>query len=276
MYTLVYNGYTLQDDQDHLVISKLDGLGLPPIRTSEQNLTGADGGNVWERRYGMRTIVIEGDIFSDDLSDYYTRRDALVLAFSIHNSTELAITRSDGVTKTIAAKVVYGPDLIESVGNRGEARFRIELRCDNPFFQDENTTIVTVALATGGGTPVASPLPSPVGIGTGGTVTIDNTGDTPINPKFTISGNASIPNVGNTSTGKSFTINRSITIGNIEEIFKNQGGFFCNYNGLNDIPNFQGNYITLEAGSNTITFNASSYDSSALLTIEYTNQYLTL
>lgn len=278
-YKFQYNGYTLQD-QSNVSIAQVMGLGLPPVRSSEANKTGADGGNVWVRKYGMRTILIGADVYENDLTTYYNLRNAILQAFCITDNTTLLLTRSDGVVRSINAFVVKGPDYSEEVGHFAEAKFNIELRCDSPFFGDSSESSYSTNLAQYGGTPILSPIPSPIGNAQGGQFTINNVGDVDWYAKFVITGPIVNPTVTNTTTGESFTFNLTLLSGQTLTILKNQNGEFVYFNGditQNYRAYFSGSIFPIIQGLNIIAFTSGgSYNSSALLTATFTNQYLTI
>lgn len=272
MYIIQYNGFTLQNDSNH-TIDSLTGISRVDIRRSEDFLTGGEGGNIWERKYGMRVINIGGEIYSDDISDYYQKRSDLLNAFSKDaTATILTIKRSDGQSFTINAKVADMPDISETPGEYGEGAYSISLKCENPFFNDVAQTI-TITPSTAGGTPVSSPVPSPVG-SIGGNGYITNVGDVSATASFVITGQITNPSITNLTTGKSFTLNTSFATGQTVSIYQNTGGFFVVSNGSNFYQYFIGEFFDFIVGSNALKFSGSSFDSSASLTVTFNNNYI--
>lgn len=275
MYIVNYNGFTLENDTNH-TIDALDGISRVDIRRSEDFLTSGDGGNIWERRYGMRIINLGGEIFSDDITEYYEKRNEMLAAFQKDSDDELlTITTSDGLSKAIYAKVVEVPDFREEPGELANARYATVLKCQNPFFQDTEATSVTVSPGVSGGTMVSSPVPSPVGMA-GGVAYITNNGDVVNTAKFTITGLIVNPSVFNMTTGEQFTIETTIGASDILEIYQDTQGFHVLLNGgTNYYQYFTGVFPGIAIGSNAIQFSGSS-SSGATLTIEYYSYYLGL
>jgi len=259
-------------------ISGIDGLG---IRVSENVLTGQDGGIIWNRLYDMRNIVFEGWLVTadDTLDGYWDAKRALVTAFSITENTDLSITRwsETSTTRVITAKIIESPMIVENPGEVDHCRWRVELKCDDPMFGDETATDYSMALATGGGSPVAFSVPTPVGALSGGVVTINNEGDVTAYPELIkIEGLVVNPTITNATTGESFQISTTITAGNYVSIYQNQQGFFVLLNGsTSQYQYFSGDFFKLATGNNTIRFTASS-GTSALATITWRNKYLSL
>jgi len=259
-------------------ISGIDGLG---IRVSENVLTGQDGGIIWNRLYDMRNIVFEGWLVTadDTLDGYWNAKRTLVNAFSITENTDLSITRwsETSTTRVITAKIIESPMIVENPGEVDHCRWRVELKCDDPMFGDETATDYSMALATGGGSPVAFSVPTPVGALSGGVVTINNEGDVTAYPELIkIDGLVVNPTITNSTTGKSFQIGTTITSGNYVQIYRNQQGEFILYNGsANYYEYFTGDIFKLAKGTNTLRFTASS-GSGALATITWRDRFLTL
>lgn len=272
MYIIQFNGFTLQNDTNYS-INKLDGISRVPTRVSEDDLTGFDGGNIWARKRGMRTITIGGEIVSDDISDYYDKRDALTDAFSIDAAVEvLTITKSDGTSRSVNAKVIETPQFDETEGEKGMCVYEIVLKCEDPLFYESIAVTGTLAPSTPGGTPVPTPVPFPVG-GAPSTLTIVNDGDVEGYARFDIQGQIQNPIVTNQSTSESFQITTNILSGETVNVFRDSTGL----NVLNGTTNYMsyldGDLFPLRVGTNTIAFNGSSYDGSALLTVTFYKRY---
>lgn len=278
-YILEYNGYTFGDG-DYYVYQVLDGISGRPIRVSQNNLVGADGGNIWARKRGMRDLSIRGVVgtLSDNFSDYYDvyRRD-LMLAFNIEaTSNDLYITRPDGVRRYINAKVVQEPVIEETVGEREEAEFTLQLRSETGLIEDDTLSIASLSFAAPGGTPVSSPVPSPVG-GGNAVLIISNTGDGLINPVYRVTGPATNVSITNQSTGEFLVVNTVIPSGSFLEAFIDNQGESITLNGTTNLNlSATGDIPILRKGTNAIAINASSFGAGAGLTVSYRQNYLTL
>lgn len=274
-YALNYNGYTLQNDANTNITS-LEGIGLPPIRTSEANRTGADGGNVWASKYAMRTISIEAQVYADDLTDYYDVRRDIAKAFAITDTTPLLLTRSDGIQRALNAFVVYGPDFTEEPGERGDAKFRIELRCDDPLFRDVVSVDYTTTLAQGGGTPIPSPIASPLASRSSGVLNIINSGDVEAYATFVITGPCTNPTVTNLTTSEFFQLAMTLGSGETVTVSKTNQGEFVLKGTTNVRQYFVGDIFPIILGSNAIKYTSSSFNTTTTLTATFFNRYLSI
>jgi hypothetical protein len=275
IYRLQYNGLTIEPDTGYTVTrqSGCDGID---VRTSKDVLTGADGGNIWEQKYNMRTIGIEGLIFGETASDYFTLKRAFSNAMAINTNNELVIRVWDSTERSIQAYIKSTPMIVDETGKTNYARYRVEFECPNPFFTDTSPTEYSTGLATGGGFPVPMPVESPVGGVDGNEVTIINSGDVAAYATMQITGTVQNPSVRNTSTGEFFTITGTFVTGDVITVAKTNGNFSVLKNGSSIIDDFSGTFFPIAVGTNIIRFTALEYNSSALLTINYSNHYISL
>lgn len=275
-YIFNFNSYTLENS-DHVNIDQVEGLTRVEIRRSEDYVTGADGGNIWETRKGMRVISIYGSVYANDLPAYYALRKSIQTAFNNDIGLQvLTITRSDGQQVSILAQVVELPEFKEVAGEFAEATFNIVLKCPDPYFVDATETELTLAPGAGGGTSVSSPVPSPVGL-IGGSLIIVNDGDVEVTPRFKIDGQITNATPYNSTTGGSFAIENTIQAGEFVQAYMDNQGPFVLFNGVSNWFQFKyGDIWSLAKGSNVITFNGSSFDANALLTISYRLKYLSI
>lgn len=273
MYKFVYRNYTIENT-DNLAITGVYGLGVPSIRASEETMTGFDGGFVWNRKYNMRTIALEGYIFADQAANYYGIRKEISEVFSVHTFDTLVIERTDGMRFLTYAKVIAGPEFVEQTGDYLLCEFRVELRCENPFFLSENQTTVTLNLTNPGGMPVPSPVRFPVGNKTFSN-TVINMGNVDAKPKFVIKGPITNPFLENQTTGKFFSINGAFTASDTIEVFLNPD-LKVLVNNFNNIQNFSGEYWTLLSGANNVRLGCSAYSGSPFANIIYHHTYLSI
>lgn len=275
-YIITYNGYTLQNITNQSVIELLDGISRVPLRISQDPITGQHGGNIWERKLDMRLLLLKGSFFYTDDTSYYAAREAFQQTFFITNTdNRMTITRPDGVTKVVSAKVVDIPLFVEKAGERHECTYEVALKCENPFFLDSSLTSGTITPGTTGGTPVSSPVPSPVG-GSTQQLTLYNNGDNDIYPTFAITGNITNPSILNLTTGKTFSINTNIPVGSTLQAYYDTTGLYVQIGTTNYLQYLQGNLFKMQQGINVLTFSGSSFDTNASLTISFYNQYISI
>lgn len=277
VFSVTYNGTTISTAQSIFTINRMEGVDGLPIRISEDNLTSLDGGNIWARLYGMRTIAFEGTILTTNNTDYFTAKSTLVNMFSRFANSTLSITRWDGVVKTIQAKVVLQPMIVEIMGETNFCNWRVELKCEDPFFSGQNSTSYTLTLATGGGIPIPTPVPLPIQAGVGDTVVVANGGDSEAYGEFVITGPVVNPTLTNITTGKFFQINTTILEGQYVRVKFNQDGLYVK---LNDSTTyyqyFLGTFWKFAVGNNTIRYSASSYNTTTNTVITFTNKFINL
>lgn len=272
MYSLKFGTFTFDD---HYIFNDLDLTGLP-IRSSQQNLTGRDGGVIWKRLYGMRTLVIGGSLIGDNHTDYYEAWRDLVQAFAIGDDTSkvLEITLPNGELRYINCKTTSLPVIDENVGEVDTGSFQVILAAENPYYRGAETT-TTLQIAQASGFPVATVIPTPLGGIQNNTANLSITGDYGSYPTYIINQTVTNPRVSNQTTGKSFqlTMTVDVTTGPVPVSFDNRGIHV----GANDEYNqyFTGDYFRLEAGNNNIVFTGADA-SGATLEITYSNEYISV
>lgn len=275
MYVIDYNDFTLQNDDNH-TITKLDALGGIPIRISEDPLTGGDGGNIWEQMYDMRTIEINGMIFSADFDTYYSLRQDMLIAFTPRVSRLFTLTLSDGTQKQIYAKVVLAPVFKEIEGEIQQAEYQVILKAQDPFWQDTTLNQLDLTLATGGGSPVSSPVSTPVGGTSGDSGSLVNTGSVYVYPRVIFTGSVVSPTLTNTSTGEVLKLNTTLALGQQIEIYHDTTGLYVKdvATGVSYMQYLQGTLFPLPVGTTTVRFSSTTYDANATCTITWTTNYI--
>lgn len=277
-FRIEYKGLILNNNT--YPIMSIDGIGTPAKRTAETNLTGAHGGNIWEQKYAMRVIQIEGAVIADTASDYFANVKELLNAYGDIDDTasEMKITRWDGTIRTIMVKPYSAPITKEVPGEVTiMSNFRVVVKAENPFFRDESSTTYTTYLAESGGAPLSSPLPMTLGSLTNNTLTINNTGSVSGYASYRITGNVNTPYVLNATNGKWFKLNTTLGSGDYVDIYKTTEGLFVVKNGTtNYMQYFEGDFFEIETGNNLIKFNAAVYSSEAKLEATWYNLYLSV
>lgn len=275
-FAIEYNGLTINETSGY-IIHEVSGADDLPIRTSQFNLTGADGGVVDAQKYGMRLIGIRGRLYGDDVADYFTKKADILQAFDI-NATDktLTITNWNGTSRQITAYVLQQPRMVLKTGEVTFVDFDILLVASDPFWSATSATTYTIDLSEGGGTPVASPVPSPVGSGTADRVTVVNGGDVAIYADYEITGACVNPTITNTTTGESFQITGTFVGSDVLSITWTQAGLSVLKNGSNYMQYFTGTFFKLAVGNNIVRFTSSTYYSGTGCTISIYNKYFTI
>lgn len=272
MYNLKFGTFTFDD---HYIFNDLDLTGVP-IRISSQDLTGRNGGIVWKRLYGMRTLTIGGYLIGDDANDYQDAWRDLVRAFAIGDDTSkvLEITLPNGDIRYIDCKTTSMPVIDEEEGHVYDGNFQVVLVAENPYYRGASST-VTLEIASASGFPVSTVIPTPLGGTQDNTVNISITGDYGSYPSYIINQTVTNPRVSNQTTGESFQLEMTVdvTTGPVPIFFDNRGIHV----GTNDEYNqyFVGDYFRLQAGNNNIVFTGADA-SGATLEITYANEYISV
>jgi len=281
MYSITYNNFTLTNDSNH-TIEVLDGISGVDVRNSEDFITGADGGNIWEQKLGMRVITIQGIIFtstdttSTDFSAYYALRATVAKCFVLNpTSNVLTVTKSDGTTSTATAKVYAIPEFKETAGDAGECIYTVVLKIENPYWQDSSTVSGSVGVTTVGGMPIPAPVPMPIG-GTTNTITVINAGDYAVYPTILITGQITNPSVTNITTGATFNLGMTVTSGQTITTQRDTKGLYITSGGVSYFQYLNGDLFTIPVGTSVIAFSGTATDVSALMSISFTQAYTSL
>jgi len=267
-YTIDYNGLTLGNDD--FAIREVGGIYGIPIRTSSQDLVGGDGGNIFIQQYSMRSIYIEGIVLSGTKTIDDNTRD-LMNAFSKGNESELLFLFR-GRSASITAQVINEPIIIESFSQINHRRFRLELLCENPFFNDGVVQEFSVSPLTSSGFPIAFPLAMPLGSTTGGSFIFMNDGDVSAYPSFEISGLVNNPYILNTANGQGIKINHNLVAGTMFIEFTQNGLEVYTSTGINLLDSVVGIMPTVEIGPNTFKFSCDTH-TGGVLTARFTSLY---
>ena len=286
-FSLTYNNLVLIPTNGY-TIQRMEGLDGLPLRISEAPLTARDGGNIYARLYGMRTISITGTIIASDPDTYFDRKRALVQAFTRIGSSDLTITRWDtgATTRTMSAKVVQTPEIVENFGENTFANFFVQVRGEEPWLLDSNNSIeetLTLAESNGYVLPFSAPIPFGESTTTD-TVTILNDGDIALPPSIVFNGPVTNPRLTNQTTNETVGITGTINNGESVVIYRNSSGVFYELNGTIGIPGSGVNYFQfktgdlfdLAIGSNTLKFTAQTFNANASCIVRFTNGYLSL
>jgi len=275
-FAIEFNGLTINETSGYN-INLADGIDDLPIRTSQFNLTGDHGGVVDAQKYGMRVLGLRGTIYGTTVSDYFEKKADLLRAFCVDpDDRTLTVTNWNGTSRSTEAYVLQQPRIVLKTGEVTFADFSLVLICPEPFWASDSATTYTINLSESGGTPVSSPVPSPVGSGTSDRATVINSGDIDSFASFTISGACTNPTVSNLTTGESFQLTGTYLAGDVVTIDKPQAGLSVLKNGSNIMSSFTGTFFKMAVGNNIIRFTSSVYNSATELEIVFYDKYLTI
>lgn len=283
-FSLSFNDITTTPTNSYTV-QRLSGTGGQTIRVDESNLTGRDGGNVYNRLYGMRTVSAVISIVTTSGDNYWSKRDEIISAWSKDATGNLSITRwgDNPTTRVIPAKIVTEPQFIEESGKITNNSFFVEWRCEDPYFLSETTQSESLSLVNPVGVVVSSVVSAQFGEGSGDNkAIINNTGDVARSPKITFSGALVSPTIRLVSTGQSVGINTTMVAGQTVVIYRLNGALYVELGGTIDSPNsgtsyfryLSGDLFDIPVGSEQVVFSASSGSGTA--TIDFTPAFKSL
>lgn len=276
--SISYNDLNLSDANGYLV-NFLNGLDGNDLRISEELTTDRSGGNIWNILMGMRNITIEGKIVGETASDFFTAKRDFYNAFSGKDARYLTLGLWNGDTRRIPAKVVGLPQIAYSPEDVTQKTFRVDLKCELPYWESTTVTSDTAILDEVVGVEIPTEVPFSFGSSNNNTLTINNTGD--INYldddgvfiEAYIYGNVVDPYVINSTTGEFFWIDNTIPSGHYVHIYYD-GGLYVKYDDSVDwYRYFKGDIFSLASGSNNIVFTASTYSAEASLLVNWINRY---
>jgi hypothetical protein len=203
------NGFVLNDptNPNNIYLDEpINGLSMAPIRTSQGNYSGRDGGWVGAQFYGPRLISMTGKIFSSSTATIESTRAAFEAAVSTGIIT-LAITTNAGGSYSVTTYL----DALDIPIQRSpsQAPFQLTLIAPDPTIYDNSaggTSSVAISPILGGGVtwPITWPITwAPSTLPT----TITNTGNVLIYPKITLNNVMTNPIIQNNTTGQFIKFN---------------------------------------------------------------------
>lgn len=201
------NDFVLNDPSSSNAIyldEPIEGLGLPPIRTSSGNYSGRDGGYVGSQFYGMRLITLTGTFFGTPAAIETARRNLSSAVAT--SSVVMKITTNAGNLYLVNCNI-DGLDMpiLRSVN---KAPFKISLIATDPTIYDNSASglmSVTVTPARGGG--ITWPITWKITWAAGSQpTTVNNTGNVTVYPTITLTDKMTNPTITNQTTGQFFTL----------------------------------------------------------------------
>lgn len=199
--------FALNDPNSSIAVyldEPIDGLTLPPVRTSSGNYSGRDGGYIGAQFDGMRLITLTGRIFSQTAAGLETARKALAAAVPKGVPLQLLITTDGGSLYLIYC---YYDNLLMPINRtKSKAPFNLSLIAPDPNIYDNSAgglNSATVPLSLGGG--ITWPITWPI-VWNGGALptTINNSGTVALYPLITLTNQMTNPMITNTTTGQFF------------------------------------------------------------------------
>lgn len=206
-----------------IVTGRSVGTAMPPIRRVDRRVPGRAGAFTLDRNYAEKSVAIAATLHTADAE---TLEEAIAEWASRFNvllgGGALARTRADGVTRRLLYCDYddgFGIDQQSGIWRRGTQQAVLTFFAADPWWYDDTDTVVTFTTGTGVG---FFPIPNPT---TGsfitltssevfGSASIDNDGDAPVYPVWTITGPGSSIRLVHDTTGDvlDFTDDGSLTL----------------------------------------------------------------
>lgn len=186
---------------DYYLESPVEGLESAPIRTSQDNYSGTDGGVVTGQFYSPRLITVSGFIL-DTCEDHAAARVALQDALPIRTDLEMVIKDFVG-NEYVTTVRLLGINMAYENGRA--SRFKIDVVAGDPNLYAGDEIDAIISRFTGGGFILPVIFPAVFDAGSSPTV-VNNTGNTEVYPTFTITGSATNPQFTNTDTGETVQV----------------------------------------------------------------------
>lgn len=273
--SLVINNLTLGTVASGYYFTRLVGFAFPELRIDIKNRGNYDGARLGTYNYGRRVMSVDGEVWGSTKSDYESKRRALQQALGISEGLKtLTINTKSGLTLEVSVILNVELGIEYQKGNAVFSNFRIEFVAPYPFLLSSTSTDTQLTPYTGGGGAIPSAIPFSLGTGGSGAETINNAGNGTEYPTIKIYGSIENPSIQNTTTSKQFSLAYTLsTSGDYIEIDTYNQTVLLN--GVTNIRQYlSGDFITLEAGNNSIKLTSANYDSNAHAIITHKDAYL--
>jgi Phage tail protein len=248
------NGYTLNDGSNGVDLDvEIDGLDIPPIRTSSGNYSGRDGAYVGAQFYAGRDISLQGKIFNSNITTLESTRSAFQNALK-GNSVVMTILTNAGNSYIVYCNLIdFEMPITRDLFS---APFKIELLATDPTIYDNTSggalTASLSRLVSGGmTTPAVTPW---VFTGGGSPTTINNAGTTNVFPTITLTDIMNNPVLTNLTTNQVFSLTGLVTTtGDTVVIDMRQRTVTLNGSSIFGLVGALSNWWYLQPGNNSIT-----------------------
>jgi hypothetical protein len=188
----------------------IQGLSIPPLRTTSGDLSGQDGGYVGAQLYGMRLITLTGWAEADNPTAMEQTRRDFQAALSAGGSFSMTIV-TDGGNRYLVT--TYLSDFTMDIsGNLLLGDWKVDLIAPDPTIYDDtgDPLTATISKASSGGLLFSSTSPvfGSNFLFTPGdpNASVSNSGIVMAYPVITISGQTTSPVITNVTTNQTFEL----------------------------------------------------------------------
>lgn len=280
MFKFISNRGDTIEFKDTYKLTNAEGLSELDVNIQTEKAPFQDGETLLNQLFGARDITLELVIRAKNLAEIEQFRRNISKTFNPKQGTGVLRYEQNNNTYEIEVVPQSPPTFPGGAGrSNGHQRTIINLQANNPFWRDDNKTIVTLAQYVGG---LSFPFTFDIEFGTSADSQItENTGDIETPLFITINGPATNPTVTNVTTGQKLEIQQTITdTQKIEintafgekQITLIDGGTETNV--LHWLTN-DSEFFNLQLGNNELAFEEDSDSADAgNLDIEYYQRYV--
>lgn len=260
------NGLQLGGNSDLHIESPVEGLETPPIRTSSQDYSGADGGRVNGQYYSKRLITLTGFMKFNDCNSHESARKNLQSHLPIRENITIEITTFAGHSYYTEARVL---DIKMPYVNSVFSKFKIDLVCPDSYLYTGLELNTNLPLTMGGGVIIPAIFPIILSASTTPAI-VTNNGSIKAYPKIEIIGSATNPVFTKYSTGESVSFNLNMSSADVLTIDMQKKTAILNGGSVISLINNK-NWFYLDVGDNQILYSTSDTSNTGQATIYWKN-----
>lgn len=275
--SLKLNGLQLLGVQGYIVHKPVEGLEAPSVRSTAYDKPGEDGGVLAGLWWGQRAISITGQVEGTSSTEHETNRRSLQAACAVTRDTFgyptlglLEFTTLSGDQYEVEVGVVSFKNPMSELT---VSDFMIGLLApDHRLYKVGTLSSGGITRPAGGGALYPVIYPVTYGASSGGTASVNNTGNISVYPKLTLTGQLTNPHILNVTTGKLIQLNRTIAAG--ETVVIDMGNKTITLNGASSLLTTKTSdsvWWELVPGVNTINFNTGSSSDTGTLEVTWQN-----
>lgn len=260
-------GYTIENHS---------GLDFPVVRVNVSDFGNTDGSTLGSHFYGSRKMSIEGQIIGASPADFESKRRALQAACDISGGLKrLTITTRGGLVVRADAIITNTPGMVYEKGHMVYGNFRLELTAPFPFFLGNQIKTQVISPVIGGGGPVPSPIPFPIGGGDESGNIVNNLGNVAAYWTARIYGPIEDPVFRNATTNEQVTFDITLATSDDYLEFDSRLNTVKDQDGLNQYDLKTGDFWKIKPGSNYLRLLAAEVNGGYAV-ITYQDHYLGL
>lgn len=273
-----FNDFTF--DSSGATTQSFTGIGMVPIRATSEPLSQENGAIATSYKYDKRSFGWSGDLVSDSYANYRILRNALMLGLVPvrFQGDDMVFTLLDGDEWTLrdVRLVSHDLDLPSEEPSVSWNSYSLTFEAMYPFFEadvhDNTQDRTIISGGTGIPTPVAMALASGSSSGSD-PLTVNNAGNAPATPIFTITGPGTTFTITNSTNGQQMVIDT--TLSTTQTIIIDVRGKTIKVDGTSILSQASGEWIVLSPGDNTISLTVDAdYDTNTQMETVFYDTYL--